>query len=248
METIKEYWEKAIPVSFIPEKWNYEQKRNFKYKLQDYMHKVFMFQEFSGKKVLEVGCGSGIDAVEFAKAGAFVTATDITDTAIKLTKSLANEAGVKIRVVQAPADKIPYKDNSFDCVYSFGILHHILEVDNALEEAYRLLKPSGTIMAMLYHKDSILWAYSILKRAREARPGMTDLEATSFYSERNEGCPYVKAYTKQEAIDLFSRYFTDVQVSVHYNVIDLPHKRKIKLGISDKYELGWHLIVKGVKG
>lgn len=252
METVKEYWEGAIPVSFIPEKWSYDQKRKFKYELQDYMHEVFKFQEFSGKKVLEIGCGSGVDAVEFAKAGALVTAIDITDSAIELTKSLAKEAGVEVRVIQAPADKILYKDNSFDCVYSFGVLHHIPEVDNVLREAHRLLKPRGIIMAMLYHRDSILWAYSILKRwsdnHQELR-GLNDnnIVATSYYSERNEGCPYVKAYTKSEAKELFERYFKGVEVSVHYNVIDTPQQRKVKLDINDKYELGWHLIVKGVK-
>jgi len=252
METVKEYWEKAIPVSFIPEKWSYEQKRKFKYELQDYMHEAFKFQEFSGKKVLEIGCGSGIDAVEFAKAGALVTAIDITDNAVRLAKSLASEAGVKVRVTQASADKIPHKDNSFDCVYSFGVLHHILEIDNVLKEVRRLLKPRGIVMAMLYHRDSILWAYSILKRWTDNHQGLqglndNDIVATSYYSERNEGCPYVKAYTKQEAKELFERYFEDVGVSVHYNVIDTPQQRKVKLDISDKYELGWHLVVKGVK-
>lgn len=250
METVKEYWGKAIPVSFIPEKWSYERKRKFKYGLQDYMHEAFKFQEFSGKKVLEIGCGSGIDAVEFAKAGALVTATDITNNAIELTKSLAKEAGVKIRVIQATADKMPFKDNSFDCIYSFGVLHHIPEVNSVLKEAHRLLKPRGVIMAMLYHRDSILWAYSILKRwtdNHQKPQELNDIVATSYYSERNEGCPYVKAYTKSEARELFERYFEDVEVGVHYNVIDTPQQRKVKLDISDKYELGWHLIVKGVK-
>lgn len=249
METVKEYWEKAIPVSFIPEKWSYERKHKFKYGLQDYMHGAFKFQEFSGKKVLEIGCGSGIDAVEFAKAGALVTATDITNNAIELTKSLANEAGVKIRVTQAPADKIPYKKNSFDCVYSYGVLHHIPGVNNALKEAHRLLKPGGIIMAMLYHRDSLLYAYSIihLHKYDVTLPLMNDSKLVSRYSERIEDCPYTKAYTKSEAKELFEQYFKDVKVSVHYNVIDTPQQRKVKLGISDEYELGWHLVIKGVK-
>lgn len=252
METVKEYWEKAIPMSFGPEKWSYEQKRKFRYKLQDYMHKAFKFQEFSGKKVLEVGCGSGIDAIEFARAGALVTATDITDNAIELTKSLANEAGVKVKVIKAPADKVPSKDNSFDCVYSYGVLHHIYWVDDALKEMYRVLKPKGTIMAMLYHRDSLLYAYSILYwhglRADEpiAMPHWRD-DLLSRYSERIEGCPYTKVYTKSEAKELFERFFKDIEVSVYYNVIDTPQQRKVKLGISDKYELGWHLVVKGIK-
>ncbi len=250
METIKRYWEKSIPVSFISEKWSYAQKRKFKYELQDYMHEAFKFQEFSGKKVLEIGCGSGIDAVEFARNGAIVTAIDITDNAVALTRELAKEAGVSITVVKQDKNGIPYKDNVFDCIYSFGVLHHIPDVDSVLKEAHRVLKPGGVIMAMLYHRDSILWAYSILKRWADnhQKPReLNDIVATSYYSERNEGCPYVKAYTKSEARELFEQYFEDVEVSVHYNVIDTPQQRKIKLDISDKYELGWNLIVKGMK-
>ncbi|MBA7498656.1 Ubiquinone biosynthesis O-methyltransferase, mitochondrial [subsurface metagenome] len=249
METVKEYWEKATPMSFSLEKWSYEQKRNFRYELQDYMHKAFRFQEFNGKKVLEIGCGSGIDAIEFAKAGALVTATDITDSAVELTKSLANEAGVEVRVIKVPADKMPYRDNSFDCVYSYGVLHHILDVDSVLKEAHRLLKPNGVIMAMLYHRDSLLYAYSIihLHKYDVTLPLINDSKLVSRYSERIEDCPYTKAYTKIEAKELFEQYFKDIKVSVHYNVIDTPQQRKVKLGISDKYELGWHLIIKGVK-
>lgn len=247
MEARKRYWEKATPMSFSPEKWDYETKRKFRYELQDYMQEAFQFDKWRGKSVLEIGCGSGIDAVEFARHGADVVAIDITDNAVALTKELAKEAHQDIVVIKAEIEQISTVEK-FDCIYSYGVLHHIPDVDSVLKEAHRLLKPSGVIMAMLYHKDSILWAYSILKRWVDDDEEYGDLDAaTAFYSERIEDCPYTKAYTKQEAIGLFSRYFTDVNVSAHYNVVDLLQQRKVKLGISDKYELGWHLVVKAVK-
>jgi len=246
VEAIKRYWEKATPMSFSPEKWDYEMKRKFRYDLQDYMQSVFQFDKWAGKSILEIGCGSGIDAVEFARNGAIVTAIDITDNAVALTKGLAKEAHQDILVLKANAFQITAVEK-FDCVFAYGVLHHIPNVDSVLEEAHRLLKPGGVIMAMLYHKDSLLWAYSILKRAWDGDLLISAKEATAMYSERILGCPYTKAYTKQEAMDLFSRYFKDVSVSVHYNVVDLPQQRKVKLGISDEYELGWHLVVKGIK-
>lgn len=247
MEAIKRYWEEATPMSFSPEKWDYETKRKFRYELQDYMHSVFEFDKWAGKKVLEIGCGSGIDAVEFARNGAIVTAIDITDNAVALTGELAKEAGVSIAVVKQDKKNLPYKDNVFDCVYSYGVLHHIPDVDSVLEDMHRLLKPGGVIMAMLYHKDSILWAYSILKRAWDRDLFASAKEATAMYSERILDCPYTKAYTKREALDLFAPWFRHIEVSVHYNVVDLPQQRKVKLGIGDEYELGWHLVVKAVK-
>jgi 2-polyprenyl-3-methyl-5-hydroxy-6-metoxy-1,4-benzoquinol methylase len=67
---IKKYWEQSTPMSFVPEKLSYEEKRNFRYSLQDYMHDVFRFADFLGKSVLEIGCGAGIDSAEFARNGA----------------------------------------------------------------------------------------------------------------------------------------------------------------------------------
>ena len=58
--TIKDYWEKCTPMSFAPEGWDYEQKRKFRYDLQDYMHQSFRFEGWAGKKVLEIGCGGSV--------------------------------------------------------------------------------------------------------------------------------------------------------------------------------------------
>ncbi|MBI4187739.1 MAG: class I SAM-dependent methyltransferase [Chloroflexi bacterium] len=246
---IREYWERCTPMSFTTEKWSYEQKRQFRYSLQDYMQTVFRFSEFANKSVLEIGCGAGIDSLEFARHGARVTAVDLTEGAVKLTKELAQEAGLPIKVARFDAKKLDFADNSFDCVYSFGVLHHIPDVDKVLSEIHRVLKPGGKLMVMLYNKDSLLYAYSIIYlhgiKGRLLLDGLcTEEELVARYSERNEGCPYTKAYTKEEGQELFERLFDNVQVSVHYTVIDLPEQRKVKLTIDSKNELGWHLVIK----
>ena len=239
-------------MNFQAEKWSYDDKRSFRYGLQDYMRETFKFEEWKGKKVLEFGCGSGIDAVEFARNGAEVTAVDITDNACKLTSELSSETGLPIKVVKITDDILPFAENTFDCVYSYGVLHHIPDVEHWLGELHRVLKKDGTIMAMLYNRDSLLFAYSILYLHGfngETTEVLKETPAnlTSMYSERIESCPYTKAYTKDEARELFGRWFSDVQVSVHYSVIDLPEQRKVKIGIDDKYELGWHLVIKAIK-
>ena len=237
-------------MSFVPEKLGYEEKQKFRYSLQDYMHDAFRFSDFSGKLVLEVGSGAGIDSAEFARNGAKVISTDLTRVATDLSRDLLKENGLPPLVIQADAAALPFKDETFDCVYCFGVLHHIPDVETALAEIYRVLKSGGRVMAMLYHRDSLLYAYSIIywKGIKEGMlRTLTPEQLISRYSERNEGCPYTRAYTKDEARSLFSPWFKQITTEVHYNVLDFPEQRKVKVSISDTYELGWHLIVKAVK-
>lgn len=247
---IIQYWEQSTPMSFVPEKLSYEQKREFRYSLQDYMHDAFRFNDFAGKLVLEIGCGAGIDSAEFARNGARVVSSDLTQTSVELTDDLLKENDLPSLVIRCGAKNLPFKSNTFDCVYSFGVLHHFPEIDIALTEIHRVLKPGGKVMAMLYHRDSLLYAYSIIywRGIKEGLLGTLKPEQlVSRYSERNEGCPYTRVYSKDEAESLFSHWFKQITTEVYYNVIDLPEQRKVKIDISDEYELGWHLLVKAVK-
>ena len=246
-EEIKQYWEKATPMNFKEEKWTYEQKRKFRYDLQDYMHDVFEFDKYDGKIVLDIGCGAGIDSMEFARNGAEVWPIDITENAVNLTKQLSVEAGYPMAVQRYNGVDLPFCRSMIDAIFSYGVLHHVPEIDNLMDEIARVLKPGGKFMAMVYNRDSLLFAHSILHRGLDEGEPLDYIKLASRYSERNLGCPYTKCYTKQEALEYFSRYFKDVTVSVHYNVIDLVHERKVKINIPDKYELGWHLVVKGMK-
>jgi ubiquinone/menaquinone biosynthesis C-methylase UbiE len=246
----KSFWEQGPPMGFIGEKLSYEEKREFRYSLQDYMHDIFGFDKFAGKKVLEIGCGGGIDSAEFARNGAQVTSTDFTQIGVETTKALLKEAGLPSNVLQADATNLQFKDNTFDLVYSFGVVHHIPQIDKALTEIKRVLKPGGKIMIMVYNKDSLLYGYSIvyLHGVKEKQLEKISIdELTAKYSERKEDNPYTKVFTKEEAGSLFSKYFESCSVDVRYNVIDLPQQRKVKCELSDEYELGWHLIIKGVK-
>lgn len=249
-QKIKDFWEQGSPMSFIGENFSYEGKRKFRYSLQDYMHSTFKFDSFVGKLVLDLGCGAGIDSAEFARNGASVVSTDFTRTATKSTQSLLKEANLTAQVIQADATYLPFESEAFDCVYSFGVLHHIPDVEKAVVEINRVLKPGGQIMVMLYNKDSLLYGYSIayLRGIREGLlEKLTMDKILSRYSERKEDNPYTRVYTKAEAGALFSQYFKSCSVEVHYNVIDLPEQRKVKVNLPNDYELGWHLIVKAVK-
>lgn len=215
--------------------------------LHTYMLEVFEFDGFAGKRVLDAGCGGGIDAVEFAKNGADVYAVDLTEESARRTRELAESLSLDVEVSEANLCGMPYSDEFFDHVHCFGVLHHIHDVDAAVKEVHRALRKGGTAYVMLYNRDSILYYYSLLFQ-RGIEQGcfiyMSIDEVVSMFSEAEVGCPYTRVYTKNEAEKLFSR-FDEVTVEAHYNVYDTSEQRKVNF--DGPQELGWHLVVKAVK-
>ena len=237
-----EYWERAIPWTFESENRSYEERRSLRYSLQDYMQEAIRFERFKDKFVLEIGSGSGIDSAEFARHGARVVSLDFTETGTSGTRNLFREARLTPEVTRANAQKLPFRQASFDCVYSFGVLHHIPDVAPVIADIARILKVGGEFICMLYNKGSLLYAYSILFAHRGE--GLNEDQLVSRYSERVLGCPYTRVYSKDDVSALLSPHFDKIDATVHYNAIDLPDRRKFKLSLPNKYELGWHILVK----
>ena len=120
-----------------------------------------------GLRVLEIGCGLGTDGAQFVKAGAYYTGVDLTDAAVDLARKrfgLFEVSGV-LRV--ADAEGLDFPDESFDLVYSHGVLHHTPDIARAVSEIHRVLKPEGRAIVMLYHRDSYNYRVGIriLRRA-----------------------------------------------------------------------------------
>jgi len=98
--------------------------------------------DLKGRKLLDIGCGTGQTSCFFAKRGAVVTAIDISGEMIKRTKALAKKQGLNITAIKMSGNKLAFKDNSFDIVYGCGILHH-LSLHTAAAEISRVLKKGG---------------------------------------------------------------------------------------------------------
>ena len=245
-DRVLDYWASRTPWSW----GSYEEMRKGRYELHDYLSSTFELDKFRGKKVLSIGCGAGIDEIEMARNGARVWATDPSDQARLLASKNSLEAEVLMEIGSQDATKLTYSNGSFDHIHAFGVLHHIPKVNDALQELHRVLKKDGTVYAMLYHRDSLLYYYSILylrgvKQGWFAK-GLTEQEVLSRFSEGKEGCPYTVAYTGAEANALFKfNGFAPISASIHYNVVDELEQRKVKF--VGPPELGWHLVVKAVK-
>jgi len=249
---IREFWSKSVPMTFEDKIKTYEEKRRFRYELQDYMHEAFKFDAFRGKKILEIGVGAGIDSAEFLRSGAEVVGVDFSPLAVRSAKLLLREANLDGRMLLTDARYLPFKDSYFDVVYSFGVIHHIPNVLEVLREVRRVLRPGGLFMGMVYNRDSLLYAYSIIylhgiKEGLLAQ-GVSEVEIASNFSERFTGNLYTKVYAKDEITDLLQRFFDHISVGTYYNVVDTPEKRKLKFHTeTGKTDLGWHLIFKALK-
>src|SRR2546425_13230054 len=115
------YWEKAVPWTFRNEDRPYEERRALRYSLQDYMAGVVRFDLFKGRRVLEIGSGSGIDSAEFARNGASVVGLDFTENGALSTNSLLNDARLAHDTVPPPAAELPFPDASLHCVESSAV-------------------------------------------------------------------------------------------------------------------------------
>jgi ubiquinone/menaquinone biosynthesis C-methylase UbiE len=113
--------------------------------------------QIEGQNCLDLGSGSGIFSSLLARRGGQVTSLDLTEAGVKLTKKMAQFFEVPTRVVRGDAENSPLKSNYFDFVYSWGVLHHTSDMDAALKEASRVLKPGGKGMMMVYHKNSVVY-------------------------------------------------------------------------------------------
>lgn len=125
------------------------------------------FVSAGGLKVLEIGCGLGTDGAQFAKAGADYTGVDLTEAAVELARKRFELFDLSGTFQTADAEDLEFADESFDLVYSHGVLHHTPDTGKTIREIYRVLRPGGRAMVMLYHRGSYNYRVniSVLRRA-----------------------------------------------------------------------------------
>jgi len=126
-----------------------------RYGLYPFIPEFVDFSTWAGKRVLEVGCGQGADLSQFALAGASTYGCDLTSKHCHISRAFVSTVGGRVAIAQADARVLPYPSNSFDLVYSFGVLLLIEDLDTAIAEVHRVLKPGGTVIVMFYNRQSL---------------------------------------------------------------------------------------------
>ncbi|WP_288251989.1 class I SAM-dependent methyltransferase [uncultured Hydrogenophaga sp.] len=228
-----------------------------RFEQQPWMHDYFRYERFAGQHVLEIGIGQGTDMMQFATRGAFCHGVDITDNHLKLTALNASLRGIDVDLHKVDATQLPFADNSLDCVYSFGVLHHIPEIDKVVREIYRVLKPGGRVMIALYYKWSAFHLFCKLLANGIAHgwlfsKGYRGLLATIEYGADGVNIkPYVRLFSKPEVQRLMAD-FQQEDLSVHQLHADHFWPPFVGKALQSRLTaleplLGWYVAYQGVK-
>jgi len=245
---IRSYWNNQpcnVKHSLFPigSKEYFEEVRNKRYHVEPHILKFADFNKWQGKRVLEIGCGIGTDAIEFVKAGADYTGIDISTASLAIAKDrfeTYNLQGTLLNL-DATSDQLSQL-GSFDLIYSFGVLHHYPNVTKVVDLVKTMLLPNGKFKFMVYAENS--WKYAMIKQ------GLDQFEAQA-------DCPYAEVYTREKVHALLDDKFTiDCIEQDHCFMYQVePYKQGnyilepwfehmsecVKQAI--RKELGWHLLV-----
>jgi len=230
-----------------------------KYFVEPHIPAFAEFPKWNGRRVLEIGCGLGTDTMNFARAGARVTAIELSDESAALARERARVFGLSDRVTihVGDAEDLPsvVKPEPFDLVYSFGVIHHSPHPRRIVEHIRRYMTAESELRLMVYSRVS----YKLFWVMREA--GVWDLSAIdglmSRYSEAQTGCPVTYTYDHERATMLLEGFhilemrkthiFTwDVEAYTGYAYVKAPEWADVsdaELAALER-ELGWHLLIR----
>ena len=191
----------AVP-SDVHDREFFDQVEAERYREQYWQREFFDYLSFKGGRVLEIGVGLGTDLKQFARGGAQCFGVDITDKHLELTRRNFELEGIPVDLRKADATRLPFPDGYFDCVYSFGVIHHIPDVSAVLSEVSRVLKPGGVFQVAVYHRYSIHTAMLFLPaivNGQIARLGVAGVLSTIERGADGVAIkPYVKLYSMRQ--------------------------------------------------
>lgn len=199
---------------------------------------LIMPDDLGGRQVLEIGCGMGLHTTELVRRGAEVTAIDITDFAVQATSERLRQQGLTAEVHRIDAEALPFADDEFDFVWSWGVIHHSACTTRIVREIARVLQPQGEARVMVYNRESfkvryLLARYYVLAgEFRRRTPDEVLWNHTDGFLARH--------YPPELLTDLFRGFFsnTDIQtLGLESDAFPLPavlRKRIAPLVSSDR--------------
>lgn len=218
---VQQFWDRAAcgEELFLEgfEMNGYDEQARSRYSLEPYIPGFAGFETSRGLRVLEIGVGLGADHERFAMAGADLAGIDLTPRAVAHTAARLGHRKLHSTLCVGDAESLPFRDDVFDRVYSWGVIHHSPDTAKAVSEIHRVLRSGGTAKVMIYHKHSLVGLMLWLRYALLAMAPFTSMR--SIYARHLES-PGTRALSKREAKRLFER-FSKVELQVRLSHGDL---------------------------
>lgn len=231
LEKVQNYWN-ARPCNIrhspspVGTRQYFDEVEARKYFVEPHIPLFAEFEKWRGKKVLEIGCGIGSDTINFARAGAQVTAVDLSTESLALAKKRAEVFGLNnITFYQANAeqlsDYVPVE--RYDLVYSFGVIHHTPHPERVIDQIHEYMDKDSIFKIMVYYRTS--WKVFWMRLKYGKKKGETLDELIARYSEAETGCPVTYSYTG-ETIKEFLNGFEVIDTKIdHIFPYSIPEYR-----------------------
>lgn len=265
VEKVETYWDSRPcnihhSLSKVGTRQYFDEVETRKYFVEPHIPRFAEFEKWRGKRVLEIGCGIGTDTMNFARAGAQVTAVELSEKSLEIARRRAEVCDLqeRIRFYRGDAEELTkfVPVEPYDLVYSFGVIHHTPHPEQVIEQIKHFVKPGSTLKLMVYHRYSwkVLWI--LLTYGKGAFWQLDELVAR--HSEAQTGCPITYTYSKQairELLSLNGFKITDIWVDhifpykikdyVHYQYNKVWYFRWMPQPLFRWLErhFGWHLCV-----
>lgn len=239
IKKVEEFWDRRpcnIKHSSKPigTKEYFDEVEKRKYFVEPHIPKFAEFEKWRGKKVLELGCGIGTDAVSFARAGADYTGVELSGESLKICQKRFEVYGLRGKFYKGNIEELSkfVPIEPYDLIYSFGVIHHTPNPEKVIEEIKKYCKPETEIRLMLYSKYSwkVLWI--IFKYGKGKFWKIKEIIPK--YSEAQEGCPVTYVFS-----------FTDIQKLLKdFEILEIKKDHifpyKIDKYIKYEYEKVWY--------
>lgn len=228
-----------------------------RYRTHPYVPAFADFEAWRGCAILEIGLGTGVDFCRWAAVSPHVVGIDLSATAVTLTRQHLAIRGLRGHVQQANTEELPFRANTFDLVYSFGVLHHTPNIRAAIGEVWRVLRPGGSIRLMLYHLDSwVAWLTWLQYGLAKGRPWASRRLVLAHHMES----PGTQAFTRKE-VRVLCHQFTDVRITsvlTTYDLWEVIHRSHWPVRMAHAvwprwlvralgHRWGWNLLIGGRK-
>lgn len=206
----------------------FEEVEARKYFVEPHIPRFAEFERWNGKKVLEIGCGIGTDTIRFARAGAWVTAVDLSEESLGLARKRAAVFDLQDRIAfyRANAEQLSevVPVDTYDLVYSFGVIHHTPHPENVIAQIRQYMGPASVFKMMVYHRYSYKVFWILLSQGKGAFWKLDDLIAR--HSEAQTGCPVTYSYSRKTVQKLLEGFAVESAEVEHIFSYSIPEYKR----------------------